>query len=192
MKQANIKFTVEIAGIPIEICCWYPETKAYMNDFLSEKKPFFTVEPTEEEFETLRNWTEELVSRGYEEYQFSAISQESILIHSKVSEELLNYDVLLVHGSAICMDGEVYLHRIEGAGEISVQQIAVDVFQVVRVFHGRLFFGEPFLRPLDILGTRFGNMTELQALRDGVNRLSFHLAVFHHKVAVVTDAILVD
>ena len=98
MKQANIKFTVEIAGIPIEVCCRYPETKAYMNDFLSENKPFFTVEPAEEDFETLRKWTEELVSRGYEEYRFSAITQESILIHSKVSEELLNYDVLLVHG----------------------------------------------------------------------------------------------
>ena len=129
MKQANIKFTVEIAGIPIEICCRYPETKAYMNDFLSEKKPFFTVEPTEEEFETLRNWTEELVSRGYEEYQFSAISQESILIHSKVSEELLNYDVLLVHGSAICMDGEVYLFTApSGTGKSTHTRLWREVF----------------------------------------------------------------
>ena len=129
MKQAHIKFTVEIAGIPIEICCRYPETKAYMNDFLSEKKPFFTVEPAEEDFETLRNWTEELVSRGYEEYQFSAITQESILIHSKVSEVLLNYDVLLVHGSAICMDGEVYLFTApSGTGKSTHTRLWREVF----------------------------------------------------------------
>ena len=59
----------------MEVCCRYPETKAFMSDYLSEKEPFFTVEPNEEDFETLRNWTEELVSRGYEEYQFSAVTQ---------------------------------------------------------------------------------------------------------------------
>lgn len=109
MEQASIRFTVEIAGIPAEIRCRYPETKTYMEEFLSEKEPCFTVWPSEEDFEAFRKWTEELVAKGYEEYDYSPLMQENILVHSQLSRELLTYDVLLVHGSAISMDGEVYL-----------------------------------------------------------------------------------
>ena len=109
MKQASIRFTVEIAGVPAEICCRYPETKTYMEDFLSEKEPCFTVRPSEEDFETLQKWSEELVAKGYKEYDYAPAMQENILVHSQLSRELLNHDILLVHGSAISMDGEVYL-----------------------------------------------------------------------------------
>lgn len=109
MKQANIRFTVEIAGVAAEICCRYPETKAYMEDFLSDRDPCFTVQPSEEDFETIQRWTAELVAKGYEEYRYSPVMQENILVHSQLSRELVNHDVLLVHGSAISMDGEVYL-----------------------------------------------------------------------------------
>ena len=109
MEQAGIRFTVEIAGIPAEICCRYPETKTYMEEFLSEQEPCFTVRPSEEDFEALRKWTEKLVAKGYEEYDYSPVMQENILVHSQLSRELLNYDALLMHGSAISMDGEVYL-----------------------------------------------------------------------------------
>lgn len=109
MKQANIRFTVEIAGVPAEIRCRYPETKAYMEDFLSEKEPCFMIQPSEEDFEAFRKWTEELAAKGYEEYQYSPVMQENILVHSQLSRELVNHDILLMHGSAISMDGEVYL-----------------------------------------------------------------------------------
>ena len=109
MEQASIRFTVEIAGIPAEIRCRYPETKSDMEEFLSVKEPCFSVWPSEEDFEAFRKWTEELVAKGYEEYDYSPLMQENILVHSQLSRELLTYDVLLVHGSAISMDGEVYL-----------------------------------------------------------------------------------
>ena len=104
-----MRFNVEIAEIPVEICCQYSETKAFMVDFLSEKAPCFTVDFTEEELAAFQKWTAELVSKGFKEYRLSEPARELVLIHSKLSEELLNYDVLLVHGSAISLDGDAYL-----------------------------------------------------------------------------------
>ena len=104
-----MRFTVEIAEIPIEICCRYSENKAFMEDFMTHKEPCITVEVTEKELAAFRKWTDELVSQGFEEYRFSEPACELVLIHNKLSQELLNYDILLVHGSAISMDGDVYL-----------------------------------------------------------------------------------
>ena len=78
-----------------------------MEGFLSEKEPCFTVLPSEEDFEAFRKWTKELVAKKYEEYRYSPVMQENILVHSQMSQELVNHGVLLVHGSVISMVGEV-------------------------------------------------------------------------------------
>ena len=67
------------------------------------------IQPSEEDFKAFRKWTEDLIAKGYEEYRYSPVMQENILVHSQLSRELVNHDILLMHGSAISMDGEVYL-----------------------------------------------------------------------------------
>lgn len=129
MKQAGMKFTVEIAELPIEICCRYPETKAFMGDFLSLKEPCISIDLTEKELAAFQKWTVELVSKGFEEYRLSPAAQELVLIHSKLSQELLDYDILLVHGSAISMDGEAYLFTApSGTGKSTHTRLWREVF----------------------------------------------------------------
>ena len=40
----RICFTVELAGIPIEIRCSYEENRTFLQDYLTENAPLFTVE----------------------------------------------------------------------------------------------------------------------------------------------------
>ena len=42
-------FVVELAGIPCRIKCTYPENRAFLKDYLSDRPPLFTVDPSEED-----------------------------------------------------------------------------------------------------------------------------------------------
>jgi len=42
-------FSVELAGVPVEIRCRYQENRIFLLDYLSEKEPLFSVAPGEED-----------------------------------------------------------------------------------------------------------------------------------------------
>lgn len=105
--MARISFTVEIAGIPVEIRCRHGENREFMKDYLSDRDPAFVVDPTDEEIANLRNRHEELISMGLRKNRCSDIHLENTMIHVNLCIGMLDYQVLLLHGSAICLDGEV-------------------------------------------------------------------------------------
>ena len=43
------KFTIEIAGIPVLIRCRYSVNRDFLRDYLSEKGPVCTIEPSAED-----------------------------------------------------------------------------------------------------------------------------------------------
>lgn len=42
-------FSVELAGVPVEIRCRYQENITFLREYLTEKEPLFTVAPGEED-----------------------------------------------------------------------------------------------------------------------------------------------
>ena len=106
----RICFIVELAGIPIEIRCSYDENRVFLQDYLTEKAPLFTVDPSDADLEQIRRGFDQIaLAEGRKPVQHAEHYLENNAIHSLIAEGLTAYDVLLMHGSALCMDGEVYL-----------------------------------------------------------------------------------
>lgn len=105
-----IEFTVELAGVPVLMRSCSEINKERMRKYLTDKAPLAVVEPTDEDIETLKK----AFDRQSKKYNFPAEkygreSLEYFLMHLQVADKLLPFNVLLLHGSAICMDGEVYI-----------------------------------------------------------------------------------
>lgn len=110
MQESKIRFTVELADIPIEIICRYPKNKAFFREYLSDKKPVAFCEPSAEDLSILRKtffWFEKHEGRVPREPDNAYI--ENVTLNWLLCELLVSHDVLQLHGSALCMDGEAYI-----------------------------------------------------------------------------------
>ena len=121
----RICFTAELAGIPIEIRCSYEENRTFLQDYLTEKAPLFTVEPTDADMERMRLGLDQIaLAEGRKPIKHTESYLENNAIHSLIAEGLTAYDVLLIHGSALCMDGEAYLFTApSGTGKAPMPDI---------------------------------------------------------------------
>ena len=100
-------FNIELAGIPINVKCKYGENKAFFDGYFTSKEPFFTVEPNEKIMEEVQNGFDELnEEEGLPQAYYSETFLENNAIHILVSDKLIEYDVLMLHGSALSIDGK--------------------------------------------------------------------------------------
>lgn len=103
-------FKIELAGIPIGIQCRFEINKRFLKDYITEKEPLFCIAPTDEDL--LRSQEENRrqdKADGHPFYERSEASLENTAIHRLLAEKLTEYSVLLMHGSALSLDGEGYL-----------------------------------------------------------------------------------
>ena len=99
--------TIEIAGIPAEIRCRYPGNVRFFSEYVTDKAPMFTVEVTDEHIEQARaNYARMDDARGWKRLHREDAFLENNAIHALLAEALLEHGVLLLHGSALCMDGQ--------------------------------------------------------------------------------------
>lgn len=109
-EYSVIDFRVELAGIPIGVRCRYEVNRRFLKDYQTEKEPLFCVEPTDEDLERARA-DYELLDRmdGRTDTFRSEIFFENAALNRLIAERITEYDVLLMHGSALSLDGEGYL-----------------------------------------------------------------------------------
>ena len=104
-------FTVELAGVPIRVHCLYEENRDFLRDYLTDRDPVLTVEPTEEDCRRIRLGLERMAAKeggaGGQVYDDSFL--ENNAIHALIADGLVRRGVLLFHGSAICMDGQAVI-----------------------------------------------------------------------------------
>ena len=104
------KFTIEIAGIPVLIRCRYSVNRDFLRDYLSEKEPVCTIEPSAEDLVRMQSDFDRMnEAEGFPARRRSDEFLENNAIHSLLAEKLVGHGVLLMHGSALCMDGEAYI-----------------------------------------------------------------------------------
>ena len=109
-SEKKIEFIVELAGVPILMRSCSEINKERMQEYLTDKVPLTVVEPTDEDIESAQKDFDRLAQvQNLPVEMYSRVGLEYFVMHLQVADKLLPFDVLLLHGSAICMDGEVYI-----------------------------------------------------------------------------------
>lgn len=104
------EFTVKLAGVPIAVKARFDDVRQLCRDYLTTQPPAFTVCPTPEEvaLEQVKSDREAEVE-GLPKRRYPEGYLETIAVYRKIAAALLDYDVFLMHGSAVCADGQAYL-----------------------------------------------------------------------------------
>ena len=104
------EFTMTIAGHAARVTSLFESTPQYFRPYLTEDTPqfFFTVTQEDIAFEG-RFLYEEALAEGFRVRNFPDPFLERAAIQRKFAEALFDLDILLLHGSTICVDGHAYL-----------------------------------------------------------------------------------
>ncbi len=103
-------FNVNLAGVPFEVRCKFKRNKDFFNEYFTDEQPLFTIEPREEDIKRMQQdfvRLDEASSVPIHKREDWFIENNSI--HSLIADKLFEYDVILIHGSALCMDCNAYL-----------------------------------------------------------------------------------
>lgn len=104
------EFTIALAGKRILIRSIYEMARKYCKNYLADGEPDFTVTitPADIAYEQERSAREDMLE-GNPAYVYPEEYLETLAIYRQIAEQMLRYDILLFHGSAISVDGEGYL-----------------------------------------------------------------------------------
>ena len=123
-------FSVEIAGVPMEIRCKYAKNKAFFSDYFTDKAPLFSIEPQIEALDRIRrsfDRTAAAENRPNTDYPLWFL--ENNAIHELIAERIVAENVLLMHGSCIAMDGKAFLFTApSGTGKSTHTRLWREVF----------------------------------------------------------------
>ena len=107
---------IELAGVPVEVRCAYAENEAFFRDYAVSKpqgadlSPCFTIAPTAVDLARMQADLDRTAEvEGTTKRTHAPAFLENNAIHALLAEQLIQYDVLLMHGSALCMDGHGYI-----------------------------------------------------------------------------------
>lgn len=114
-----MRITIELAGVRADILCRHPETAAFFRDYRCEGPADIAIDPTDEDIRRMEARLREQAARdGRPEAALPPWFVERDAIHGRLAEALIDRDVLLVHGSAIVLDGEAYVFMADsGTGK---------------------------------------------------------------------------
>lgn len=106
----KVEFTVEFAGIPILIRSGFERNRELLRDYWTDHPPMEVIEPTPKDLILAQQSFDQLADAlGEPRRIYEDATLEYYVIHTHVAQRLLSYQVLMIHGSAICMDGEAYI-----------------------------------------------------------------------------------
>ena len=108
--ETGSQMRVEIAGIPFAVRCRFMNPEAFFKDYRTDREPLFMIEPTDADlYETQAafDWKMKREGKPPKRYADAVLEEYSIL--PLLSKEMVFYNVLSLHGSALCMDGEAFI-----------------------------------------------------------------------------------
>lgn len=112
MRKMSNEFTMKLAGIPIRVQSLYSKTKTFCHDFLSDDESIIDIKIDPSDLAYERNHAERAVARCCDEYL------ETLAVYRKIADQLPEHQTLLMHGSALALDGNGYLFAaVSGAGK---------------------------------------------------------------------------
>lgn len=104
------KFSIQIAGKTGEVTSLFESTRDYCRNYLTEEAGAFSVAVTREDLSFEQEaYLREAREEGIRPRMFPDPFLERSAIQRKVAEALLRWDILMLHGSTVAVDGEAYL-----------------------------------------------------------------------------------
>ena len=103
-------FTMEIAGLVVQVQPLFQSTREYCKDYLSNKEAEFFVTVAGEDLPFQQELLEqEAMEEGIKLRKFTEPFLERATIQRRVADELLKRNTLMMHGSTVAVDGKAYL-----------------------------------------------------------------------------------
>ena len=124
------EFRLKIAGHTARVTSLFESTPQYFRAYLTDDAPSFSVAVTREDiaFEQ-QDLLEEALREGFKPRTFTDPFLERASIQRRFAEFLLAHDTLLLHGSAIAVDGQGYLFTADsGTGKSTHTRLWREVF----------------------------------------------------------------
>ena len=105
-----ISFQIKLAEISMKVYCLYQSTERFCREYLTEEEPCFEIEITQQDIEKERIYSNQnCIQEGHEVIHYSDAYLETLALYRKIAARLLDFHVLLFHGSVIAVHGEAYL-----------------------------------------------------------------------------------
>ena len=109
-RGSSVAMLIEIAGIPAEVICRYPVNELFLKEYVTDRTPLISIIPTEEDLAKIQADFDHMdKAEGRPSHIRSGDYLENNAIHALLAEKLVDFDVLLAHGSALSMDGKAYI-----------------------------------------------------------------------------------
>ncbi|MBR0218759.1 MAG: hypothetical protein IJQ33_06135 [Clostridia bacterium] len=104
------RFTVSLAGVTVGVESQYDEVYELCEPYLCQGAADFSVgvQPGDIAFERKKS-VRAAVLEGLGQTDFPDSYLETLAVYRKIAVGMLRYDTFLMHGSAVCVDGEAYL-----------------------------------------------------------------------------------
>lgn len=104
------QFSMEIAGKAILVSHLFESTAYYCQKYRTDKRPDVEIHVTREDLEWEQQLLlEEALREGIRPRTFPDPFLERSVIQRKTAKALLAWDILMVHGSTVAVDGKAYL-----------------------------------------------------------------------------------
>lgn len=124
------EFNIEIAGHTAAVTSLFDSTRDYCRDYLTDKSPELCIRVSREDltFEQA-DLDREAAEDGFRRRVFTDPFLDRAAIQRKMADFLLSKDVLMLHGSAIALDGRGYLFMAKsGTGKSTHTRLWREVF----------------------------------------------------------------
>lgn len=100
--KAEHQFVIELAGFSIRVNSMYAEVYDLCKDYLSNREPQISVAISEDDIAYERAETD---LKNYPSDSYV----EVLTVYRKISEALIDYDTLLMHGAVVAYNGNAYM-----------------------------------------------------------------------------------
>jgi len=116
---------VEIADIPFEVICRYPENEAFFSEYRSDRAPLFSIQPSEADLLQVQAGFDRMGAGA----AYPPVFLENNAVHELLARHMVDHNVLLMHGSALCMDNRAYIFTApSGTGKSTHAKLWREVF----------------------------------------------------------------
>ena len=102
-------FRIRLAGLPMELRCRYPFSRAFCADYLTTDEPQAVIEVSEQDVAFEREKSlREAVYEGLPPIDYPDDYLESVAAYRKIALEMTKHDAAVFHGAVVAVDGEAY------------------------------------------------------------------------------------
>lgn len=140
-------FKIKLADVTIGINSIFEEVFNMCRDYICDEPEAFSVSITQSDIDFERDKSnKEAAFEGRPIVAFSDAYLETLAVYRKIAVGLLDYNVLLMHGSAVCADGKAYLFTApSGVGKTTHSRLWLENIEGSFIING----DKPLIRIAD-------------------------------------------